>query len=114
MFHDNTLGGKIMEFLINKVLAFSEVINAVKSNDAKEEIAVALIEEIINATTPPKEEQQPIFGSYYPAPYPIPNLNYNFPMGNTIKLPTSFGDSSITKSQQPSSEPKKKSKSNKK
>ena len=100
-----------MEFLVDKVLAFSEVINSVKSKDAKEEIALALIEEIISATAPPKEEQQQqsIFGSYHPAPYPypIPNLNYNFPMGNTIKLPTSFDDS-ITKSQQPS-EPEKKS-----
>ena len=108
-----------MEFLIDKVINFSEVINSVKSDEAKKEIALALIEEIISATAPPKEEeQQSIFGSYHPAPYPypiptIPNLNYNFPMGNTIKLPTSFGDSSITKSQQPSSE-KKKSKSNKK
>ena len=110
-----------MEFLIDKVINFSEVINSVKSDEAKKEIALALIEEIISATAPPKEEQQQqsIFGSYHPAPYPypiptIPNLNYNFPMGNTIKLPTSFGDSSITKSQQSSSEPKKKSKSNKK
>ena len=108
-----------MEFLIDKVINFSEVINSVKSDEAKKEIALALIEEIISATAPPKEEeQQSIFGSYHPAPYPypypIPNLNYNFPMGNTIKLPTSFGDSSITKSQQSSSKPKKKSKSNKK
>ena len=104
-----------MEFLIDKVINFSEVINSVKRDEAKKELALALFEEIISATAPPKEEeQQSIFGSYHPAPYPypIPNLNYNFPMGNTIKLPTFFDDS-ITKSQ-PSSEPKKKSKSNKK
>lgn len=106
-----------MEELVSKVITFAEVINAVKKDDTKKEIAIALIEEIIIAITPPKEEeQQPISNlGNYPTPYPIPtipNLGYpnSFPMGNTIKLPTFFGDSSMTNSQPSTSKPKKKSK----